>query len=40
MQKAGGLTRDEAQSGEFKLDKYVASVDKNLESKEAELMKI
>jgi ribosome recycling factor len=44
LQKAGELTEDELRDAEADIqeltDKYVASVDKNLESKEAELMKI
>ena len=44
LQKAGKLTQDELRDAEVEIqkltDKYIASVEKNVEAKEAELMKI
>jgi ribosome recycling factor len=44
LQKAGELTEDELRDAEAEIqkltDKYVASVEKNVEAKEAELLKI
>lgn len=44
LQKAGDLTEDELRDAEAEVqkltDKYVATIDKNVESKEAELLKI